>query len=160
MVPPRPTKSGRYLLSRTIRRCTSASGTRLALAWVATSVSYRARSWACAPQESDATATMAQATNSDRFTWKGAGAPRSGALPPYASRLLRLPGRDVAKTRHYQGLPKRFRAKWVSVRVKKTRPNKNLRSVLLQSESCGFTKNYALACFDPCWKPQEIRRRR
>src|SRR4051794_2832564 len=67
MVPPRPTRFGWYLLSRTITRCTSASGTLLALACVATMLSYCARLWAFAPGESTIAAMAASVRLSKIF---------------------------------------------------------------------------------------------
>src|SRR5947207_13403360 len=63
MVPPRPTRFAWYLLSRTITRCTNASGTLLAAAWVATMLSYCARFCAIASGETSSAAMAVSQEN-------------------------------------------------------------------------------------------------
>src|SRR3954452_5937596 len=86
MVPPRPTRFAWYLLSRTITRCTSASGTLLARAWLATMLSYCARLCAIASGETSSAAAAAN-TNFGKLFIKIISARCAVTIGPFGSSI-------------------------------------------------------------------------
>src|SRR5947208_10409617 len=100
MVPPRPTRFAWYLLSRTITRCTSASGTLLARAWLATMLSYCARLCAIASGGINSAAMAGSANFGKLFIKTNLG---GWAFQRRVFWLVPLPGADVAKSRRHRG---------------------------------------------------------
>src|SRR6185369_10914875 len=87
--------------SRTITRCTSASGTLLAAAWVATMLSYCARLCALAADETNSAAVAASQTNFEKLFITMISA--DGRRNEWFLRVVPSAGQDVAKNGRDRG---------------------------------------------------------